>query len=164
MLTATLMTPRGPVTATVDDDVLLGLSLPDARARTVRCRPSAVPASPLLRRLQQQLAAYFENAAAGFDMPLRLRGSAFQRRVWRALQTIPAGEVRTYGELARQLGTAPRAVGAACRSNPVPLIVPCHRVIARTGLGGFAGKRAGPELALKRWLLEHEGVQLDADS
>jgi len=80
--------------------------------------------------------------------------------VWEAMQRIEAGHTRTYGELARELGSSARAVGGACGANPIPLIVPCHRVIAANrSLGGFMGARAeGFELGIKRWLLEHEGA------
>lgn len=93
--------------------------------------------------------------------PVRLGGTDFQRRVWAALRQIPPGVTRTYGELARQLGSAPRAIGGACRANPVPLFVPCHRVVASTGAGGFAGRSAGRWPAIKRWLLAREGVRFD---
>jgi methylated-DNA-[protein]-cysteine S-methyltransferase len=102
------------------------------------------------------LARYFTNPRARFDVPLVLDGTPFQRLVWRALRRIPSGRVMTYGELARQLKTSARAVGNACRANPVPLFVPCHRVVAKGGEGGFMGRRGGPALGLKRWLLQHE--------
>ena len=88
--------------------------------------------------------------------PVAPQGTPFQQRVWRALMEIAPGERLTYGELARRLQTGPRAVGGACRANPIPLLIPCHRVVAAKGDGGFAGHRDGPWLAIKRWLLEHE--------
>jgi methylated-DNA-[protein]-cysteine S-methyltransferase len=91
-----------------------------------------------------------------FDVPLSLEGTAFQQRVWAAMRRIPAGAPINYGVLARRLKTSARAVGNACRRNPVALIVPCHRVIAAAGDGGFMGKRGGWELQVKRWLLAHE--------
>jgi methylated-DNA-[protein]-cysteine S-methyltransferase len=87
-----------------------------------------------------------------------LDGTLFQRRVWRRLMQIPPGETMTYGELAQELNSSPRAVGNACRANPCPLVVPCHRVVGKQGLGGFAGKTSGPKLQMKIWLLAHEGV------
>ncbi|MBU0500385.1 MAG: methylated-DNA--[protein]-cysteine S-methyltransferase [Gammaproteobacteria bacterium] len=107
---------------------------------------------------QRALAVYFENAAHSFQIPLRLAGTVFQREVWRVLQGIPPGRVMTYGELARQLGTSPRAVGNACRHNPCPIVVPCHRVVSAQGLGGYDGQTEGPLLERKRWLLRHEGA------
>ena len=105
-----------------------------------------------------QLRAYFRDPRYRFTVPLALGGTAFQQRVWTALRTIPAGAMLTYGELARQLDTAARAIGGACRSNPIPILVPCHRVVGRQGLGGYAGAVTGDPLAIKRWLLRHEGV------
>jgi methylated-DNA-[protein]-cysteine S-methyltransferase len=102
--------------------------------------------------------AYLQNPKKVFDLELLLDGTPFQCRVWQALRTIPAGSTITYGELAGQIGSGARAVGNACRANPCPLVVPCHRVVAVSGLGGFAGERGGEKLEIKRWLLRHEGV------
>ena len=107
-----------------------------------------------------QLQAYFRNPGYRFSMPLAITGTAFQQQVWAALQAIPPGTVLTYGELARQLKTAARAIGGACRTNPVPILIPCHRVVSRQGLGGYAGAVTGDPLAIKRWLLQHEGVDV----
>ncbi|MBS1146921.1 MAG: methylated-DNA-(protein)-cysteine S-methyltransferase, partial [Proteobacteria bacterium] len=88
----------------------------------------------------------------------------FQKRVWRALMEIPAGHPTTYGALAKQLGTAARAVGQACGSNPLPILVPCHRVVAANGLGGFMHSASGAPLDVKTWLLAHErGARLSGD-
>lgn len=101
------------------------------------------------------LEAYFSRGPLPGLPPLAPEGSRFQQLVWRALADIPPGQTRTYGELARQLGTAPRAVGGALRSNPIPLFIPCHRIVAAHGLGGYDG--AGEEgLRRKAWLLAHE--------
>lgn len=89
-------------------------------------------------------------------LPLAPQGTAFQNRVWQGIAAIPSGRTRSYGELADELGSAARAVGQACGNNPYPLVVPCHRVVARTGLGGFAHARDGWLLDAKRWLLHHE--------
>lgn len=109
------------------------------------------------RRVQEQLLRYFQDGCITFDLDLAVRGTPFQVRVWKALQLIPAGHVLTYGELAKRLNTSSRAVGNACRANPVPIVIPCHRVVAKAGLGGYSGKREGEELDIKRWLLLHEG-------
>jgi methylated-DNA-[protein]-cysteine S-methyltransferase len=108
-----------------------------------------------------QIQSYLANPEFRFDLPLKLGGTHHQLAVWEAMQRIPAGKTRTYGELARELGSSARAVGGACGANPIPLVVPCHRVIAANGaLGGFMGaKDDGFELAIKRWLLEHEGAR-----
>ena len=107
-----------------------------------------------------QIQAYLENPRFVFDLPLRLAGTRHRLAVWEAMQRIAAGRTRTYGELATELGSSARAVGGACGANPIPLVVPCHRVIAaHGGIGGFMGeKREGFELGIKRWLLEHEGA------
>ena len=107
-----------------------------------------------------QIQAYLENPRFEFDLPLRLAGTHHQLGVWEAMQRIPAGSLRTYGELARELRSSARAVGGACGANPIPVVVPCHRVVAANGgIGGFMGARDdGFELSIKRWLLGHEGA------
>jgi methylated-DNA-[protein]-cysteine S-methyltransferase len=101
---------------------------------------------------------YLKDPRLKFDLELILEGTPFQRRVWQTLRGIPSGSTMTYGELADKIGSGARAVGNACRANPCPLIVPCHRVVAVKGLGGFAGQMGGEKLEIKRWLLRHEGV------
>lgn len=110
--------------------------------------------------LSAPFSAYFRDPSKAIDLPTRLVGTAFQQRVWRAIAAIPAGSTRTYGALAADLGSSARAIGGACRTNPCPLVVPCHRVVARQGLGGFAGDRGGRLLAIKARLLAHEGLAL----
>ena len=110
--------------------------------------------TPLLNRAVHQLNAYFFCGLRHFDLPLAPHGTAFQRAVWQQMQAIPYGDTRTYGELARWLRSAPRAVGGACGRNPIPIIVPCHRVVASGGLGGYSGD-GGTDT--KQWLLELEG-------
>lgn len=107
----------------------------------------------------EQILRYCADADYPFALPLASVGSAFQRRVWSAINGIPRGQVRTYGELARFLESAPRAVGQACGGNWYPLVVPCHRVLGASGLGGFAhhDDANGFHLNVKRWLLAHEG-------
>lgn len=103
----------------------------------------------------QQLAAYFAGDLTAFDLPWRVAASAFQREVCAAMLAIPYGETRTYGELARELGASPQAIGGACGGNPIPVIIPCHRVLGANGLGGYSGQ-GGVET--KVWLLRHEGA------
>lgn len=105
-----------------------------------------------------QLMSYLDNPQFRFDVPVRLSGSKHQLDVWQAMQRIDAGETRTYGELADEIGSNARAVGTACGKNPVPIIVPCHRIVAANGLGGFMGGKRDDPLAIKRWLLTHEGA------
>lgn len=105
-----------------------------------------------------QLNAYLNNADFQFDLPIRFAGTAHQIKVWEALKTIPSGKVLSYGELATQVRSAPRAIGQACGKNPLPIIIPCHRVISASGgLGGFMGTADTEPLNIKRWLLTHEG-------
>jgi methylated-DNA-[protein]-cysteine S-methyltransferase len=108
------------------------------------------------RHLVRELEAYWHNPAHPLDLPYQPLGTPFQLRVWHGLMTIPAGRPTTYGALAKQLGTAPRAVGQACGSNPLPILIPCHRVVAASGLGGFMHSASGAPLDVKTWLLAHE--------
>jgi len=120
--------------------------------------PLQRPRTPLARQVCAQLKAYFADPRTRFDLPLAPRGTPFQQRAWRALRRIPSGTARTYGELARTLKSAPRAVGGACRANPIPIVVPCHRVVAANGPGGFMGATRGRAMDIKRWLIEHEAA------
>ncbi len=122
-------------------------------------RPEAPPGSLLARETVRQLRAYLKDPHFAFALPLAPAGTPFQRRVWAQIGAIPSGQTRCYGDLAEALKSVPRAVGGACGANPYPLVVPCHRVVARGGgLGGFARERGGLLLDIKRWLLDHEGV------
>ncbi len=129
--------------------------LPDGRPQV----PAAV--RPVARALE----AYFDDPLRPFELPLALVGSPFRQRVWAALSTVPVGQTTTYGLLARQIGSSARAVGQALGDNPIPIIIPCHRVLAATGLGGFMhtpglsqGAVQDPfPRTVKSWLLTHEG-------
>jgi methylated-DNA-[protein]-cysteine S-methyltransferase len=112
--------------------------------------------TPLAHRVCAQLRAYFRDPLTRFRLPLAPGGSVFQKSVWRAMQRIPPGKVRRYGDLAKTLDSAARAVGGACRANPIPIVVPCHRVVSASGIGGFMGATGGRALQIKRWLLAHE--------
>ena len=114
------------------------------------------PATPALRAAAMALHAWCEDSVRTLAFPYLLQGSAFQQRVWRALCAIPRGHTRTYGELAASLGSSPRAVGQACGANPLPIVVPCHRVVGGRGLGGFMHGHSDFPLAVKHWLLTHE--------
>lgn len=120
---------------------------------------SEVPMSPstvLAREVCVQLQRYFDDPHNLFTLPLDLRGTPHQKKVWHALQGIPCGLTRHYGDLARELNSAAQAVGQACGANPIPIIVPCHRVVSKVGLGGFMRHASGGALDIKRWLLAHE--------
>ena len=133
--------PLGPLTLRADDGVLTGLYLPEHRRGPApgTLGPRDDAALPAVR---EQLAAYFAGERTAFDVPLELRGTAFQQRVWAALRAIPYGQTWTYGELAARIGApaASRAVGLANGRNPVSIVVPCHRVVGASGsLTGYAG-------------------------
>lgn len=120
--------------------------------------PRKTPANPLARLVCEQLMAYLEDPRFVFDLPLAIEGTPFQKRVWQVMCEIPVGHTLTYGEVAKKLATAPRAVGGACGTNPLPIVIPCHRIIASGGaLGGFMGTRDVHPLSIKQWLLKHEG-------
>lgn len=121
-------------------------------------QPLKPPETALAQRVALQVAAYFQDPTAVFDLPLEPDGTPFRQRVWQAIRTIGCGETRTYGELAAMLGSTPRAVGQAVGDNPLPIIVPCHRVVGKHGLGGFAHAIDGYAIEIKRWLLRHEGA------
>jgi methylated-DNA-[protein]-cysteine S-methyltransferase len=141
-------TPAGKICLRQEGDAIVALDW----AEGPECSPT-----PLLRRARAEIDAYFAGARQEFDLPLAPRGTDFQRRVWRELAAIPKGRVLTYGQIAARLASGPRAIGGACGANPIPIIIPCHRVLARSGLGGYSG--AGG-LATKTWLLAFEGVSL----
>lgn len=119
------------------------------------------PDDALAEKAALQLARYFKEPDFRFNLPLAAAGTAFQQKVWQAIASIPRGEVLTYGQVARRIGSAPRAVGQACGANWFPLVIPCHRVTASGGLGGFShhDDETGFHVGVKRWLLAHEGVE-----
>ncbi len=146
-------TPVGPLLVAGDAEALRVIAFPDERRRATP-EPDWRRSDDTMRAAAQQIQAYFAGARSGFDLSLEPEGTAFQKRVWQALRSIPFGTTISYGELAARLGkpTASRAVGAANGANPIPIIIPCHRVIGADGsLTGFGGG-----LHIKRWLLEHE--------
>lgn len=114
------------------------------------------PSHGLAKLVADQLKDYFCNPRTTFTFPLKPHGTAFQKRVWCELQNIDRGHPKTYGQLAKNLNSGARAVGGACRHNPIPIIIPCHRVVSAAGIGGFGGVQQGPQLTLKKWLLDHE--------
>jgi methylated-DNA-[protein]-cysteine S-methyltransferase len=151
-LTATLPvdTPIGQVVLESDGDVLIGLRLPNAVGLGRRDEES-----PILKEAATQLEEYFAGERTAFDLRMELDGTSFQREVWSELSRIPYGQTISYGELARRVRRpkGPRAVGQANGRNPIAIIVPCHRVLASNGIGGYGGG-----LTVKRALLALEGV------
>lgn len=146
--------PVGRLGIALDGDALRTLAFLDRRTGTRSAGNAAI------RRVQQAILTYLETPETLPAISLAVEGTPFQQRVWAALQAIPAGRVLTYGELAAQLHSGARAVGNACRHNPTPLAVPCHRVVPSKGIGGFAGHTSGRLVAVKRSLLAREGVEI----
>lgn len=148
----------------------LGIRTIDEHVRELVYLPPAfaekAPDNATAELAARQVAHYLVDADFAFDLPLQPVGTAFQRKVWERINAIPRGSVRTYGQLARLLESHPRAVGQACGANWFPLIIPCHRVTAAGGLGGFSNHddEHGFHLSVKRWLLRHEGATAHAMS
>ena len=153
---ACLKAPFATLGIVADDKYLLGVHFLPASA------PAKTPRSNTIAHLAcVQLMAYLDNPNFKFDLPLKLSGTKHQVDVWQGIRKIPAGKTRTYGDLAGEIGSSPRAVGTACGQNPIPVIVPCHRIVAASGgLGGFMGGKLENPLAIKQWLLKHEGALL----
>lgn len=148
---ATVPSPLGNLSIATTAEALVSLTFADP------VQPLRPPTTPLGREVARQLDGYFADPHWRFTLPLAMSGTAFQQRVWQAMAAIPSGDTRSYGQVATALGSAARAVGGACRANPIPVIVPCHRIVATGGgLGGFSGAVDGTPLARKRWLLDHE--------
>jgi methylated-DNA-[protein]-cysteine S-methyltransferase len=146
-------TPVGRLALEADHDAVTGVRWASPGERSRDKTPS-----PVLKEATRQLERYFSRKLKRFDLPLAARGTDFQNRVWTMMREIPYGETATYGGMAMALGSGPRPIGMACARNPIPIIVPCHRVLASGGKeGGFSG---GKGLPTKRQLLALEGVVL----
>jgi methylated-DNA-[protein]-cysteine S-methyltransferase len=151
---ARLRTPFAVLGIRTEGGVVTGIEYLSLRER------ERSPADAIAERACREIERYLADPHWRFRLPLAPRGTPFRRRIWEALGRIPVGESRTYGELARVMRTAPRAVGGACGANPIALVIPCHRVVASQGsLGGFMGATTGEPIAIKRWLLGHEGYR-----
>jgi len=137
--------PLGPLTLLSSDGAITG----------VEWRRGALNDAPELVSAEAQLTGYFEGKRKLFDLPCRVRGSEFQQRICARMSAIPFGDTVTYGDLAAELGVPAQAVGTGCGGNPIPIIIPCHRVLGAASLGGFSAK-GGVET--KVWLLRHEGA------
>jgi len=143
-------TPTGPMTITAQDGAITALQWHG---------PQGNDDTALLRMANLQIDEYFDGHRTAFDLPLRVHGSDFQRAVCDAMSAIPFGQTVTYGDISKQLNVPAQAIGQACGGNPIPLIIPCHRVLGATGLGGFSGDGGGLNgIELKVKLLRHEGA------
>jgi len=138
----------------------VGVKTRDGQVVEIRYLPPATevksPASDLAAKAAAQLEKYRENPDTRFDFPVLIEGTELQRGVWDAMCAIPRGQTRTYGELAKELGADARAIGQCCGDNRLPIVIPCHRIVAADGIGGFAHATSGYLLEVKRWLLMHE--------
>ncbi|HZO01736.1 MAG TPA: methylated-DNA--[protein]-cysteine S-methyltransferase [Burkholderiales bacterium] len=145
----------------------VGVKTREERVVEIRYLPYSVEAfpanNPLAERAAKQLERYRDDPDATFDLPLLVEGSALQRGVWDAMCAIPRGKTRTYGELAKELGADARAIGQCCGDNKLPIVIPCHRVVAADGIGGFGHATGGYLLEAKRWLLMHEAPAFELE-
>ena len=143
----------------------VGVKTRDERVVELRYLPSSTPTlapkNALAQRTANQLERYRDNPDATFDLPLLVEGSELQRGVWDAMCAIPRGKTRTYGELAKDLGADARDIGQCCGDNKLPIVIPCHRVVAADGIGGFGHATGGYLLEAKRWLLMHEAPEFE---
>ncbi len=121
--------------------------------------PLMLPKTPLAKEVSEQLCAYLSNPRYRFDLSLHISGTVHQKRVWALIQDVQSGQTCSYADIASKIYSAPRAVGQACGANKIPIVIPCHRVIAKNGgLGGFMNAKQGEPLKIKQWLLQHESV------
>lgn len=152
---AVIATPWGELAMVASASHLLCIEINPERL----VLPSSM--TPLLQDAALQFESYFDDPRWKFSLPLRFDGTPYQQNVWRALSAIPLGSVKSYGLLAEQLHSGPRAVAGACRANRFPIIIPCHRVVARNGLGGYCGAVSEKFASIKRWLLRHEAYEFN---
>ncbi|UOO92033.1 methylated-DNA--[protein]-cysteine S-methyltransferase [Vitreoscilla stercoraria] len=132
-----------------NDDVLIKVDLPYPHLYQ-----EANASLPLI--WQTQFDAYFTGRLQSFEGDILIQGSEHDRKVWQAMLNTPYGQTRTYGDVAKEIGSAAQAVGQACKRNPVPLIIPCHRIVGQHHIGGYSGGTGDDTLSIKHWLLEHE--------
>jgi methylated-DNA-[protein]-cysteine S-methyltransferase len=147
---ARLAVPFGVLGIRCAEGVLTGISFLPAGEKPQRATGAFAAA------VCEQLLQYLEDPDVRFTVSFNPGGTPHQQKVWQAMLDIPRGETRSYGELAAELGSGAQAVGQACGANPIPIIIPCHRVVGKSGLGGFMRDASGESLDIKRWLLAHE--------
>lgn len=139
---------------------VLGIRTIGERVAGIEYLPRAAatlkPQTAFVREVCRQLSAYLKNPSFEFDLPFDYDGTDFQKRVWKTVHDIPSGSVLSYKDVAKKIGSAPRPVGSACGANLIPILIPCHRVVASQGIGGFMHSRRGAPIDVKRWLLHHE--------
>lgn len=148
MPSLSMHSPLGALTLSEEDGALVALDWGWGRDQTE---------TGLLREARHQLDAYFDGSLTAFDLPLNPAGTPYRRAVWAALRAIPYGQTRSYADIAATAGGSPRSVGGANGANPIPIIIPCHRVVSTTGIGGYSG---GEGLETKQALLRLEGASV----
>jgi methylated-DNA-[protein]-cysteine S-methyltransferase len=138
----------------------LGLTIVNNKLTKIVFLPSKVSLfctkSSATKQFIAEIKKYFRNPRLGFKLSTQTKGTPLQQKIWRTIKKIPCSKTVTYGELAQKIGTNPRVIGNACRRNPIPIIIPCHRVVATTGYGGYCGSSHKDFLKIKKWLLNHE--------
>lgn len=138
----------------------LGIKTGNQSLESIDFLPIATPLFPpkceFSSTVATQLEQYFNRPSHQFIIPFNLQGTEFQQKVWNALLAIPTGKTQSYGDLAKRLNSSARAIGNACRRNPIPVIIPCHRIVGQKGLGGYSGAIDGSMMQIKTWLLNHE--------
>lgn len=154
---AIITSPIGKLGIKTSDSAVVAVAFLNEKSAIVS------PNTKLAKETVRQLQAYFSGKLTHFDLPLEVDASSFQKTVYDQVNKIPFGATRTYGEIAHRISSGPRAVGSACRCNQVPIIIPCHRVVAKNHLGGYAGARTGTIFAIKQWLLDHEKAFVAVD-
>jgi len=147
---AIISAPFGKLGIRCSDTDLLGIEFLPGKTKT------QAPVSEMAKAICAELEAYLVDAKHEIDLPFELDGTHHQCNVWQAMLAIPCGQTLSYGELAKKIGSSAQAVGQACGHNPIPIVIPCHRVVGKTGLGGFMKHAEGESLDIKRWLLAHE--------
>ncbi|CAL7959874.1 Methylated-DNA--(protein)-cysteine S-methyltransferase [Gammaproteobacteria bacterium] len=145
-----ITSPLGKLGLTIVDKELTKIQFLSTRAQLLAAQDS------LAHQIVAKIKKYFCSPRLQFKLPIQAKGTPLQKKIWRALQKIPCGKTVTYGELAQKIGTNPRVIGNACRRNPIPIVIPCHRVVAKAGLGGYCGKTCNDFLKIKKWMLQHE--------
>lgn len=140
----------------------LGLTITNNKLAKIQFLPSntrlLAAQNSIARQITTKIKKYFCNPKLQFKLPIQIKGTPLQQKIWQILQKIPCGKTVTYGELAQKIGTSPRVIGNACRRNPIPIVIPCHRVVAAKGFGGYCGKTCNDFLKIKKWLLMHENT------
>jgi methylated-DNA-[protein]-cysteine S-methyltransferase len=147
---AIISAPFGKLGVRCSDTDLLGIELLPQSTK------AHAPEGEMAKTICAELEAYLADPQHEIDLPFELDGTHHQCNVWQAMLDIPSGQTQSYGELAAKIGSSAQAVGQACGSNPIPLVIPCHRVVGKSGLGGFMHRADEDALNIKRWLLAHE--------